>query len=211
VALAATPMLTPAEKFDAQVRRYAFRLLLETREPVTSEELSRSLATDPERVSPAVKRLREAGRVRTDESGRLVGSAGLSVVPDRHLVEIDSRRFWTWCAYDILGIVGALKADARALTKSPATGKQLELRFRRGQPDDDGLVLFRPDAAFAACCANVYEDWCPNSNLFEDAAAGEAWQREHGVSGTVLPLIEAAEEARKEWVPLVEGRSVPIQ
>lgn len=209
--LATIPMLTPPEGFEAQVRREAFRLLLETREPVTTERLSRSLATNPERVSLALERLQEAGRVRTDESGRVVGSAGLSVVPDRHRVEIEGRRFWTWCAYDVLGIVGALKADARTLTRSPATGKQLELRFRRGRPDDNDLVLFRPDAAFAACCTNVYEDWCPNSNLFEDAAADEAWLREHGVSGTILPVLEAAEEARKEWEPLVEGGSVPTQ
>ena len=32
----------------------------------------------------------------------VVGSAGLSVRPDRHEIEVEGREFWTWCAYDSL-------------------------------------------------------------------------------------------------------------
>ena len=30
------------------------------------------------------------------------------------------------------------------------------------------LVLFRPDVAHLSCCSSVYDEWCPNSNFFEE-------------------------------------------
>lgn len=200
----AIPTLTAPVGFDALVRRDAFRLLLASGEPITEDQLTRSLAADPEGVASAVQRLLEAGRIRGDKAGRVVGSAGLSVVPDRHEIEIDGRRYWTWCAYDILGILGALKSSGRALTKSPATGTGLQLTFDDGRPQDSRLVLVRPDESFAACCANVYEEWCPNSNLFEDEPTARAWMLEHRVTGEVLALLEAALQATKEWLPLAD-------
>jgi hypothetical protein len=46
----------------------------------------------------------------------------------------------------------------------------MELRFERGQPVNGDAVLFRPDDELMSCCENVYEEWCPNSNLFSDVA-----------------------------------------
>lgn len=129
---------------------------------------------------------------------------GLSAKPDRHEIEIEGRRFWTWCAYDILGIFGALQADGIARSTNPADGTMIELRFASGRPEPSA-VLFRPDGSLATSCENVYEEWCPNSNLFAEEAAALDWADARGLVGTVLSLGQASEEAAAEWRPLTAG------
>ena len=65
------------------------------------------------------------------------------------------------------------------------------------------MVLFRPDDSFAASCANIYEEWCPNSNLFEDETEAYRWQAERQIEGQVLTLARASELATKEWASVV--------
>ncbi len=104
----------PLVDLDAMVRAAAFRLLIRSGEAITLESISQVTGITGDRLAVLRDDLDRAGRIRRDEAGRIVGSAGLSVVPDRHEIEIEGRRFWTWCAYDILGIFGALQATGRA-------------------------------------------------------------------------------------------------
>ncbi len=197
---------------EGVARAYAFGLLLKTGAPVEVDELARSMQADAAVLTGTLDRLARAGRIRLDPAGRLIGSAGLSVVPDRHQLVIEDRTFWTWCAYDILGIMGALKADGRASSHSPASGIPIELAFRSGAPEPSKAVLFRPDDSFAACCTNVYEEWCPNSNFFESTAAAQAWSEQHRVSGQIFTLEEAVARATMEWAFVLQiAKKIPLQ
>ena len=196
------------EPLDNVVRAAAFRLLLESGKPVGVDELARSIGQEQDRLRQVVQALQQAGQLRGDGTGKVTGSGGLSVTPDRHEIEINSRRFWTWCAYDILGIFGALGADGSARSVSPAGGRTYELRFEKGRPRPTDAVLFRPDASLAACCENVYEEWCPNSNLFADESAALAWAEDRGLAGQVLTLAEASDMAAAEWRSFTERLSV---
>jgi hypothetical protein len=169
------------------------------------DTLASTLGCPAARLVAALDELDGAGRVRRDEAGRVVGSAGLSVIPDRHQIELDGRMFWTWCAYDILGIFGAAGSTGTAWSRSPATGAMIELHFDGGIPAPAGAVLFRPSDSLAECCTSVYEEWCPNSNLFEDKVAARDWSARHGLEGRVLNLDEASELATGEWLPLFRG------
>jgi len=51
-------------------------------------------------LAALLDRLAGAGRILREGAGEVIGSAGLSVVPGRHEIELEARRFWTWCAYD---------------------------------------------------------------------------------------------------------------
>ena len=188
---------------DGSVRTYAFRLLLESGRPVDANDLAGFTGRDQDQIAQAVDRLDQAGRIRRNGAGLLVGACGLSVVPDRHRIEIEDRTFWTWCAYDILGILGALKAAGRGLSHSPSTGHPIEVLFRNGRPEPTNVVLFRPDDSVAASCTNIYEEWCPNSNLFEDETAAYRWRAERQIEGQVLTLARASELATKEWASVV--------
>jgi len=183
----------------------AFRRLLRTGTAVSITDLAADLDRPEPQVELAVGELRSEGSIQVDDRGRVVGAAGLSIGPDRHRVEVGDRTFWTWCAYDILGIVGALQADATAYSASPHSGESLTVRFHQGRPEPTSLVLFRPDDGFMSCCANVYEDWCSNSNFFESREAALAWAAPRGIPGHVMDLSEAADLATRNWEPLADG------
>ncbi len=191
----------PSDSRDL-IRRAAFRLLLAHSAPIGMDQLAAATGINSVRLSDLLDALDGAGRIRRDDGGRVVGSAGLSVTPDRHEIELDGRRFWTWCAYDILGIFGALGASGRALSPSPVAGT-IEVDFERGRPVNSEAVLFRPDEELMSCCANVYEEWCPNSNLFADAERATRWAEERGLSGRVMGLDEASDLGTADWAGVV--------
>ncbi len=141
--------------------------------------------------------------MRRNTKGEVVGSGGLSVIPDRHEIELDGRRLWTWCAYDILGIFGALGASGFALSPSPPHGKTIVLRFVQGRPEPSEVVLFRPDEDLISSCENVYEQWCPNSNLFASRELAAQWADQQGLPGRVLDLDEASDLATEAWRDVV--------
>jgi alkylmercury lyase len=190
------------------LRAAAFRLLLTTGQPVMSEELAKASGFDLERTIRMLEDLDTDGRIRRDDKGHVVGSAGLSVMPDRHEIELAGRRFWTWCAYDILGIFGALHANGAARSPSPPDLAVIELRFLGGRPQDADTVVFRPAEELMSGCGNVYKEWCPNSNLFSTPELAEAWAAQHHISGRVLTLAEASDLAANEWQDVVRGLSV---
>jgi alkylmercury lyase len=195
-------ILEPPSDAQALIRTVAFRLLLARGDAIGLDELIISTGIKRDRLSEHLEELDRAGRIRRDEAGRVVGSAGLSVTKDRHEIEIDGRRFWTWCAYDILGIYGAVKASGRALSPSP-DGRTIELQFERGRPVNSDAVLFRPDDELMSCCENVYEEWCPNSNLFGDTEQAKKWADERGMSGRVMDLAEASRLGADDWADVV--------
>jgi alkylmercury lyase len=194
-----TQVLEPPSESQALVRTAAFRLLLSRAEPIGADELAAETGIRLERLSGLLDELDHAGRIRRNAAGQVVGSAGLSVVPDRHEIEVDGRRFWTWCAYDILGIFGALGARGRALSPSPPEGDKIVVDFAGGRPQKNDAVLFGPDEELMSCCENVYEEWCPNSNLFASPELAIRWAEQHSMRGRVLDLDEASDIATKAW------------
>ncbi|TMC39215.1 MAG: hypothetical protein E6J28_04010 [Chloroflexi bacterium] len=195
--------LEPPSDSQAVVRTAAFRLLLERSAPLGPDDLQQATGIRRERLVGLLDDLDRAGRIRRDERGNVVGSAGLSVTADRHEIHLDGRRYWTWCAYDILGIFGALGASGRALSPSPEGGKTIEVRFEGGRPLENDVVLFRPDEELLSGCENVYEEWCPNSNLFASRELAASWAARHTVPGHVMQLAEAADLARNDWSDVV--------
>jgi len=195
-------ILEPPSDVEVLIRTAAFRLLLAHGVAITGEELGAATGIQREELDEHLDDLHRAGRIRRDESGRVTGSAGLSVIKDRHEIELDGRQFWTWCAYDILGIFGALGANGRALSPSPG-GRTIEVQFERGRPVNSDAVLFRPDDELMSCCENVYEEWCPNSNLFADAERAKNWADLRGISGRVMNLAEASKLGAVDWAEVV--------
>lgn len=198
-------MLNQPIELAALVRAVAFRLLVTHGEPIAHERLAEATGVSTGRLALVVGQQDNAGRIRRDPAGRVVGSAGLSVIADRHQIDLEGRRFWTWCAYDILGIFGALSGSGHAVSPSPPDRDMIEVRFAWGRPQQSDAVLFRPDAELMDSCQNVYQEWCPNSNLFARREMAEAWASKHRISGSVLSLDEAADLATDDWKPLTQG------
>ncbi len=197
--------LEPPIEAETLVRAAAFQLLMKNAQPVDPEILVVASGLKADVARTVIDQLDRNGRMRRDAKGRIIGSAGLSIAADRHEIVLDGRQFWTWCAYDIFGIFGALGASGRAASPSPGNGDVVGLDFAIGRPQPAEAVLFRPDGELMSACENVYRDWCPNSNLFRNRNLAQEWSDKHRVSGRVLSLDEACAQATGEWKPLVAG------
>jgi alkylmercury lyase len=182
------------------VRGAAFRAILATGEPWDPNEATIAGADAPS-VRSAIDQLLAAGRVRTNQQGHVTASCGLSVDPTPHRIETSRGARWTQCAYDALGILGALGEAGTIETSSPATGASICIRFVDGRPEGSEAVLFLADQS--SCC-RPNDEWCPNVNLFEDRLSALGWAEAHEVPGRVVSLDEGTDLGTMEWRPLLE-------
>jgi hypothetical protein len=154
------------------------------------------------------------GRIRRDHTGAVTGSHGLSLTPTPHELHLEQqpgqeRRYWTWCAWDAVGILAALDASGRIRSTSPGSRAPIQLDFDHGQlrnPEPELVVFF----ADTDCCTpgaetgdgsgcgsgSVIDEWCPLVNFFEHTEAAQAWAAEHRVRGTAVPLAEATDQGK---------------
>jgi len=211
------PDLGSGPAFEHALPARAFHLLLDDRRPVSRARLAQALATEPERVEQALEMLEQRGRIRRDPTGTVTGSHGLSLTPTPHELTLEQkprqeRRYWTWCAWDAVGILAALDASGWIRSTSPSSGRPIHLAFHHGHPRnaEPELVVFFADTD---CCApvtntadssgcdsgSVIDEWCPLVNFFEHTNAAQAWATAHGVRGTPVPLAEATSQGKAAW------------
>lgn len=213
--------------FEHALLARAFHLLLDDRRPVSAARLAQALACNPGRVAQALVVLDRQGRIRRDQTGAVRGSHGLSLTPTPHALLLERRSgqeqpYWTWCAWDAVGILAALDASGRIRSTSPASGAPIQIDFHHGHLRDPapGLVVFFADTDCCTpaggdddpdCCGSgsVIDDWCPLVNFFEDAGAAQAWATEHGLRGTAVPLAEATERGRTSWRRWIADQDQP--
>jgi alkylmercury lyase-like protein len=173
----------------------AFTELLDAPRPVTVPLLAERLDTQISAVKEQLAALAERGWIRRDPEGSIVGSRGLSIEPTRHELELPQGRRYTWCAYDTLGIFGALAVSGRIRSRTPLE-QPVELEVMDGLPvAADGVVLFFPQRQVTS----VVDEWCPLANFFLDADAARIWATANSVEGQVLTLDEASERGRADW------------
>lgn len=194
------PVLGRSDGLEGLLRTEAFRLLLRRGSPVEVDELGVLARGKRSEVEAGLASLDRAGRIRRDDDGRVVASAGLSVVPSRHEISLGGRRYWTWCAYDALGILGSLGRGGTLSTQSPQSGDHLDIEFEGASPLRTDLVLLMADSSN---CHSTFEDWCPQVNLFESHEAARQWMRDNQVQGELLSVAEATRRGIQDWRSLV--------
>ena len=85
----------------------AFRHLVRTGTPATAAQLAVDLEYTEPIAQRAIDGLGPARLAAPRRSGPGHRLGRLSMHPDRHQIDFDGRRYWTWYAYDILGIFAA--------------------------------------------------------------------------------------------------------
>lgn len=181
---------------EAEVRRAAFQSIVNGTAP-DAPELARGTGIGLDVVEDALGSLVRKGEAVVDGENRVVGTAGLSLIPARHRLRLGEREFHTWCAVDAIGIPAALGADAVARTACPTCGRPIEVAFRRGQAvDRDELRAWLPTLD---CCTSVVDELCPEMNLFCSEAHLEDWRRRAGHPAGVVLTVEETEELGWRW------------
>jgi alkylmercury lyase len=143
-----------------------------------------------------------------DAGGRIVAAAGLSLVPARqHRLTVRGRQFWTWCAYDAIGIPAGLGEDAVAETACYQCGTPVIVEFHAGQlvraSHADARIW---DAQRMAGAGTAGPPHCALMNLFCSAEHLVEWQAAHpNERGQIRTLAEVAELGRAEWGALSQA------
>ena len=122
---------------DLDVRRRTYGLFAELGRAPRSDELG-----DPEEVRASWRRLHEQHALVLDvATGELLMANPFSAVPTPYHVEADGRHWYGNCAWDAIGICGALHANGQIATSCPDCGEAIELGIEDGHPDDESLLF----------------------------------------------------------------------
>jgi len=108
--------------------------------------------------------LTELGRAEVDADGALIGVHGLTLRTTRHYFEHAGLRYYTWCAFDTVGIPAALSLDAVSASDCPTCGRRPTVRLAGGaavQHDDIALWLPAPEQT-----SHLLNDFCATADLY---------------------------------------------
>jgi hypothetical protein len=152
-------------------------------------------------TSNCVDELQRLGHVRLDSEGNIIGAAGLSLTPTVHELSIGGKKFWAWCAFDVIGIFGALRVSGFLQSLDPFNNETIRLEFIDGTPNDLNIIVFMADLQKGS---PVCDCSCSNINFFASVQAAEAWSQANKASGSSISvgnLVPVATEVWSRFVP----------
>ena len=185
----------------AAIRSTGFKLLLDTGNPVTVEDLIDATGIPAARVAEIFDAVRVRGRVEFDDQDRIIGLAGLTLVPTRHQLTIGGSIRWSWCALDAVGILGALRATGTVKSSDPHTGDEIEIGFVEGKAETEAHLFILGGYTEEG---NVRQNWCSRVNFFISRRAAEEWVADNGLEGDIIAVSDISDDAAAMWQPVVD-------
>jgi len=180
------------DKQKQQISLGIYRLLSEGT-PVSIDRLSSSLGL---RESTVRETLEGWPAVYYDDEKRIIGYWGLTLKKMGHLLEVEGKRLYTWCAWDTLFIPSLLGKTANIESKCPVTGEVIKLKVGpRGfeslsNPNSRMSILVPKEIG-----DNVISSFCHYVYFFSSPDAASTWTSKHEDT-FVISLDEAFKLAR---------------
>jgi alkylmercury lyase len=193
------------ERSDARrLVKSGFHALLDG-SPPSVVELGRRTGLPVASVEHLIEVMVESGRAMVD-GDRLVGIGGLGVVPTRHRLQLGRRTYYTWCAWDAIGIPAAFGRSALVETPCGSCGRDLQIRMKRGRaPRRRPERGWLPDVDSTE--ENPLRDFCPFASVFCSERHLSSWREAdhtNGCHGRACNLVELADEGRRAWAEVVD-------
>jgi hypothetical protein len=182
-----------------QLQEAAFHILLHTRKPVTLDHLA-ARTGDIVGMADGVEELRKSGHIQLDSDGNIIGALGLTLRSTIHRLSIHDSTLWAWCAFDVLGIFGALRTSGEAVSADPCNGEEIRLKFADGIPQNTEPTIFMADVQNDR---SLCENWCSKVNFFASARSAEVWVEASGLSGSLVSVRDLAPVAAEVWSRLL--------
>ena len=177
-----------------RIAKEAFRILLREAAPQSTVALAARVGADPQLVEQVLSDLQRIGRAEVD-GDRLLGVYGLTLKPTEHRLTLRSNTFFTWCAFDIVGIPAALGESAEIASECAHCHAEVSFAVTDGVPPALPLVV----SWLSQRCDSIRDQFCPTVNFYCDQAHYEAARNEGGAPDAFLTLERAAEMGRENW------------
>jgi alkylmercury lyase len=160
--------------------------LLARSKPASSEEIAAISAKSPEEVRAALDRFPSA---EWDEQGRVAG-LGLTLQLTPHLLELEGRTLFAWCALDALLFPILLGRPASIESPCRGTGELVHIEVTSA-----GIEAVEPTAAVVSIVAardlaNFRRVSCNNAHFFSSPEAASRWLEKHP-EATILSVENA--------------------
>jgi alkylmercury lyase len=163
--------------------------------PPTVDEIARASgvpAADVERT------LRALPYVERDANGRVV-SLMVTTRPTDHVIDLDGRTLYAWCALDTLIVAALLEHPVVIRSRDRRTGDAIRVELGA-----DGLAVTEPSSAVMSWVGEIPPDnfgrmratICHHVHFFASREAAARWSAEHP-GGAVLSMPDAVEAARR--------------
>ena len=199
-----TALLQALSKLSVEEQRLGLALYrqLARGQPVHLESAAASVGLSAEAVATLANRDPLRALIYRDDRDRVVGFAGLTVLPMHHRFAVDGAQLYTWCAWDSLFLPELLGKRALVESACPETGTLIRVsvapdRIDTVEPSGAVMSFLLPDAAVLRTTAtNVVRSFCHYIFFLASAEAGARWTARH--EGTfVLTLGQAIELAKR--------------
>lgn len=177
-----------------RIAKEAFRMLLSDATPVAITSLSEHAGANPGVVRRVLDELRLAGRVETDGDS-LLGVYGLTLKPTQHHLALRGSTYFTWCAFDIVGIPAALGETAEIVSECANCRSVVSFSMADGEPPPLPIVI----SWLSERCDSIRDQFCPTVNFYCDSTHYEAALKDGGAPDTHLTLERAAAMGRENW------------
>jgi hypothetical protein len=185
----------PAADLHERVRETAFALLWASGRPIPPGEIGRAAGVHSDDIARSLDELATAGWIDRDPEGRVTGSGGLSLTDGPHRLTIGARAFRNWCAYDSLGIAGALEAEAVIETTCPVCERSIRIETKGGEPAPD-----RSERLWlAAGGTDLRADFCAPTVILCSPEHANGWAERQVGRGRVVDLAEGTRLGREAW------------
>lgn len=180
---------------DDGLAQEAFRVLLAEERPLSVRELTERLEVDDASIADVLEELSMSGRVETDDEGLLLGIFGLTPKPTSHRIELRGTTFFTWCAFDSVGIPAALQESAEITSECGHCRREIHLTVvDEVAPSGPVVISWLPRQ-----CDSVREEFCPTVNFFCNEGHFTASTAHGESSGAFLTLEAASALGRDIW------------
>ena len=128
--------------FDLQVKLAIYRHFVETTVRPTPAEVAARIDATVEQVLAAYPRLKDQRVLALEADGTSIRMAPpFSGVPTQHVSEVDGKRYFANCAWDVLGIPAALHRPAVAHSSCAESGEPLHLAVAPHSPEPSSWVF----------------------------------------------------------------------
>src|SRR5712692_11039128 len=198
-----TALLRALPKLSIEEQRLGLALYrqLARGQPVRLENVAAAVDLSAQAVATLANRDPLRALIYRDDRDRVVGFAGLAVLPMHHRFAADGRQLYTWCAWDSLFLPELLGKRAVVESACPETGTVIRAsvapdRIDTVEPSGAVMSFLLPDAAVLRTNAtNVVTSFCHYIFFLASAEAGATWTARH--QGTFVLTVDQAFELAK--------------
>ena len=157
--------------------------------PLDVEIVANILCVSVEETTQIVRQFGE-----TNQDGKVVAFAGISIIPTPHSFKVNGKQLYTWCAADAVIFPLFLDISAEIESTDPMNGEPITLSIK-----GKTIKAIQPETAFISWVDNrdinnIRTTICNRIHFFISENTAKKWQRQNS-DAKVLPVKELLEHS----------------